>query len=114
MFRSVLVSHDGSRSIEGPLNWLKPLLGDTKAHVELFGRRDAPASSELNTDEHLQELAAQLKEAGAEVHVLGADYGDTPVSYNTRADLTTVDPPYHTDTGPRLGASRDTESGPIP
>jgi nucleotide-binding universal stress UspA family protein len=74
MFRSVVVSHDGSRSIEETLGWLEPLLGESNAHVELYGRRDAEAASELNSPKHLAELADRLSDAGAEVKVLPADY----------------------------------------
>jgi nucleotide-binding universal stress UspA family protein len=74
MFRSVLVSHDGSRSVEGTLDWLVPLLGGGHSAVELFGRRDSECSSELNSPKHLEELAAELTEAGAEVTILPSDF----------------------------------------
>jgi nucleotide-binding universal stress UspA family protein len=73
MFRSVVISHDGSKSVEGAVHWLEPLLGETHAHVELFGRRDAPSSCELNSKAHLEELAQELTAAGAEVEILGED-----------------------------------------
>lgn len=60
--------------MEGTLQWLEPLLGDTHSHVELFGRRDAPSRSELNSRSHLEELATELRAAGAEVTILGEDY----------------------------------------
>lgn len=74
MFRSVVVSHDGSRNVEGTLEWLKPLLGQAHSHVELFGRHNSETDGPLNSPEHLNELAASLREAGAEVVVHGDDF----------------------------------------
>jgi nucleotide-binding universal stress UspA family protein len=74
VFKSVVVSHDGSRCLESTLEWLEPLLGDTGSHVELFGRAGSPSDSELNSRAHLEELAGELRTAGADVEVLPEDY----------------------------------------
>lgn len=74
MFRSVVVSHDGSRCLEGTLEWLTPLLGEGHSEIELFGRRNAESSSELNSREHLEELAERLRTAGAKVSILPEDF----------------------------------------
>jgi len=74
VFRSVVVSHDGSRCLEGTLEWLTPLLGEGHSEIELFGRRDAETAGELNSREHLEELAERLKQAGGKVSILPEDF----------------------------------------
>ncbi len=74
MFRSVLISHDGSRCLEGTLEWMIPLLGSGHSRVELFSRHDAECASELNSEAHLDELAEKLTAAGAQVSKLRGDY----------------------------------------
>lgn len=74
MFRSVLISHDGSRSVEETVEWLIPLLGSSHSHVELFGRQDTDCAGELNSGIHLDELAEKLTAAGAQVTKLPSDY----------------------------------------
>jgi nucleotide-binding universal stress UspA family protein len=74
MFRSVLISHDGSRSVEGTVEWLIPLLGAGRSQVELFGRQDADCAGELNSGAHLDELAEKLTAAGARVTKLPTDF----------------------------------------
>jgi nucleotide-binding universal stress UspA family protein len=74
MFRSVLISHDGSRCLESTLEWMTPLLGNGHSEVELFGRLDAECASELNSQAHLAELAEGLTAAGASVTTLPSDY----------------------------------------
>lgn len=83
MFRSVLISHDGSLSVEKTLAWLKPLLGKTHSNVELFGRQDAADAGELNSQAHLEELARELKAIGSDVVVLPHDYDLTRTTPGT-------------------------------
>jgi nucleotide-binding universal stress UspA family protein len=79
MFRSVLISHDGSRCLEGTVEWMIPLLGSGHSQVELFSRQGAECGSELNSEAHLDELAEKLTAAGAQVSKLPSDY-DLPGS----------------------------------
>ena len=74
MFRSVVISHDGSRCLEGTVEWLTPLLGEGHSEIELYGRRNAETSSELNSRAHLEELAERLTKAGAKVEILPESY----------------------------------------